>query len=172
MYKCSTLLGFVLELSSSSLLCRLLRVYFRRVILCSFIQNVKVPRNLVSTSTHKHLESQELSSRRRIKKYLRLRHRQTRAALERLLFEFCKPEVIYRSVRIKSRSCAWWATVVELSFKDTDWLQIVRLRKRDFDFICNKLSCSLKKEDTSLRRAIPIQKRVGVAISRLAINSD
>ena len=46
------------------------------------------------------------------------------------------------------------------------------MRKRTFDFICNKLSCSLKKEDIQLRRATGIRKRVGVAIWRLATNSD
>ena len=73
---------------------------------------------------------------------------------------------------MKDRSCVWWDTVVELSFKDADWLQNFRMRKRTFAFICNTLSCSLKKEDTQLRRAIPIRKRVGVAIWRLATNSD
>ena len=120
----------------------------------------------------KRLESQQVSSRQRIKRYLRLQRRQTRAAHERLVFELCKPKVIYRFVWIKDRSCVWWDTVVELSFKDADWPQNFRMRKRIFAFICNTLSCSLKKEDTQLRRVIPIRKRVGVAIWRLATNSD
>ena len=48
------------------------------------------------------------------------------------------------------------------------WSQDFRMKKETFDEIVQVVRPALEKRDTQLRRTIPIQKRVGVAIWRLA----
>ena len=48
------------------------------------------------------------------------------------------------------------------------WSQDFRMKKETFDEIVQVVRPALAKRDTQLRRAIPIEKYVGVAIWRLA----
>ena len=48
------------------------------------------------------------------------------------------------------------------------WSQDFRMKKETFDEIAQVVRPALEKRDTRLRRAIPMEKRVWVAIWRLA----
>ncbi|KMZ69864.1 hypothetical protein ZOSMA_205G00410 [Zostera marina] len=73
-----------------------------------------------------------------------------------------------RRVWVKNRSQAWWDTVNHPDFPDSDFRKAFRMSRGTFDFICNELSSAIAKEDTTLRQAIPVEKRVAVCIWRLA----
>ena len=46
------------------------------------------------------------------------------------------------------------------------------MRKDTFMYLCNQLKCALNKTDTRMRRATPVEKRVAVALWRLATNVE
>ena len=46
------------------------------------------------------------------------------------------------------------------------------MRKDTFMYLCNQLRCALNKSDTRMRRAISVEKRVAVALWRLATNVE
>ena len=55
---------------------------------------------------------------------------------------------------VKPRSCDWWDRVVLSTFTADDWLTNFRMSKMTFNYLCDKLSASIIKEDTVMRRAI------------------
>ena len=46
------------------------------------------------------------------------------------------------------------------------------MRNDTFMYLCNQLRCELNKSDTRMRRAISVEKRVAVALWRLATNVE
>ncbi len=61
---------------------------------------------------------------------------------------------------------------MEESFSEDDWMNNFRMTKRTFNYLCEELHPFLHREDTNLRKAISVRKRVAVALWRLATNSD
>ncbi|KAL0152737.1 hypothetical protein M9458_052460 [Cirrhinus mrigala] len=74
---------------------------------------------------------------------------------------------IQRNVWVRERSQEWWEHIVA-GFTEEQWVQNFRMSKRTFDMLCQRLSTFLSYDDTTFRRAIPLQMRVGVALWWLA----
>ncbi|XP_066552472.1 uncharacterized protein LOC136718596 [Amia ocellicauda] len=70
------------------------------------------------------------------------------------------------------QSTDWWERVVMNEFQPRDWLEKFRMSKDTFFFICNKLKPKLARQDTHFRLALPLEKRVAVALWRLATNVE
>ncbi|XP_048873947.1 uncharacterized protein zgc:113227 isoform X3 [Brienomyrus brachyistius] len=69
------------------------------------------------------------------------------------------------------RAQLWWDTVVP-DFNSEQFLQNFRMSRESFDYICRRLRSSLQKRNTNFRLAIPVEKRVGIALWKLATNSE
>lgn len=54
------------------------------------------------------------------------------------------------------------------TFTERDWIENFRMRKATFIYLCQQLSVSLRKQDTVLRKAISVEKRVAVTLWCLA----
>lgn len=87
-------------------------------------------------------------------------------------------EGIHSSVRIRTRpwtttpSSDWWERVVMTEFQPSDWLDKFRMSRETFFYLCEKLRPRLARQDTSFRLALPVEKRVAVALWRLASNIE
>lgn len=66
----------------------------------------------------------------------------------------------------------WWERVVMCEFQPADWLEKFRMSKETFFFLCGKLKLRLSRQDTQLRPALPLEKRVAIALWRLATNVE
>lgn len=85
---------------------------------------------------------------------------------------------IRSSVRIRTRpwtttpSTDWWERVVMTEFQPSDWLDKFRMSRETFFYLCDKLRPRLARQDTCFRLALPVEKRVAVALWRLASNVE
>ncbi|CAJ1074425.1 protein ANTAGONIST OF LIKE HETEROCHROMATIN PROTEIN 1 [Xyrichtys novacula] len=85
---------------------------------------------------------------------------------------------IRSNARIRTRpwtttpSTDWWERVVMTEFQPSDWLDKFRMSKETFFYLCEKLRPRLARQDTSFRLALPVEKRVAVALWRLASNIE
>ena len=61
----------------------------------------------------------------------------------------------------------WFAEMLHNPVLHWHWKQHFRVSRRTFDLICQMLAPDLSREDTRLRRAVPLEKRVAVALWRL-----
>ncbi|KAJ3613254.1 hypothetical protein NHX12_019504 [Muraenolepis orangiensis] len=69
----------------------------------------------------------------------------------------------------------WWERVVaghHEGFQPCDWLDKFRMSRRTFFHLCDRLRPRLARQDTRLRAALPVEKRVAVALWRLASNVE
>lgn len=82
------------------------------------------------------------------------------------------------NVRIRTRPWTttprsdWWERVVMTEFQPSDWLDKFRMSRETFFYLCEKLRPRLARQDTSFRLALPVEKRVAVALWRLASNVE
>lgn len=76
-----------------------------------------------------------------------------------------------RETWMKARSQHWWENVVLATFTEQDWLSSFRMGRRTFDYVCVSLQNNLLRKHTHLRQAIPVDKRVAVALWYLATGS-
>ena len=83
----------------------------------------------------------------------------------------CAHLTVDRSVWSHERSSTWWDRIVSQSFNEGDWLENFRMSRGTFLYLCAELK-SLEKRDTVMRRAIPLEQRVAIALWRLATNGD
>eukprot|EP00794_Sanderia_malayensis_P021008 gene21008-23060_t len=81
------------------------------------------------------------------------------------------PLPVEKAVWCKPRSSNWWENIVVNSFTDQDWLKNFRMKKTTFLFICEQLQPYLQKQDSNMRKSIPVHKRVAVALWGLATGS-
>lgn len=85
---------------------------------------------------------------------------------------------IRSNIRIRTRpwtttpSTDWWERVVMTEFQPSDWLDKFRMSRETFFYLCDKLRPRLARQDTSFRLALPVEKRVAVALWRLASNIE
>lgn len=85
---------------------------------------------------------------------------------------------IRSNVRIRTRpwtttaSTDWWERVVMTEFQPPDWLDKFRMSRETFFYLCDKLRPRLTRQDTTFRLALPVEKRVAVALWRLASNVE
>ena len=68
----------------------------------------------------------------------------------------------------KDRHSAWWDTVSSSGYPAADFRHHFRMSPYTFQVLCEQLATAVRKEDTALRAAIPVQKRVAVCVWRLA----
>ena len=97
-----------------------------------------------------------------------------RQARERMLFAltislamvtmFSSPRVVWT----KERGSQWWEQAVMSSFTHHDWLHNFRMSRETFLYACNEL----KNIDTDMRKAIPLQQRIAIALWFLSTNAD
>ncbi|XP_065420744.1 uncharacterized protein LOC135974969 isoform X2 [Chrysemys picta bellii] len=68
----------------------------------------------------------------------------------------------------RETSTEWWDHIVMDVWDDEQWLQNFRMRKATFMGLCEELAPTLRRKDTRLRAALPVEKRVAIAIRKLA----
>ena len=77
-----------------------------------------------------------------------------------------------RSIWMRERSDIWWDRIINQCFNPDDWLENFRMSECTFNYICEELKPAIERQDTVMRRAIPVRQRVGIALWRLSTNSD
>ena len=68
-----------------------------------------------------------------------------------------------RSLWVRERSGHWWEQVAA-NFGPQDWLQNFRMSHATFLYLCDSLKSAIQRRDTTMRRAIGTEKRLGIAI--------
>lgn len=117
-------------------------------------------------------------SQRRSEVQRRIRQRQYFLQRQRRMLMMTMAGVIRSSVRLRTRpwstipSTDWWERVVMTEFQPSDWLDKFRMSKETFFYLCDKLRPRLARQNTSFRQALPVEKRVAVALWRLASNVE
>ncbi|XP_048361784.1 putative nuclease HARBI1 [Sphaerodactylus townsendi] len=66
------------------------------------------------------------------------------------------------------RSRDWWYNCVWSSWNDEEWLKNFRMSRGTFQRIVDSLAPALRRQDTRMRAALPVEMRVGMAIWYLA----
>ncbi len=69
------------------------------------------------------------------------------------------------------RDTKFWENEVP-HYNDNRFMETFRMKRATFNLIVDALRPRLEKQDTVMRRAIPVGKRVAITIWRLARNSD
>ncbi|KAG6926089.1 hypothetical protein G0U57_012817, partial [Chelydra serpentina] len=62
----------------------------------------------------------------------------------------------------------WWDRIVLQVWDDSQWLRNFRMCKGTFLELCHLLSPALKRKNTKMRAALTVQKRVAIALWKLA----
>uniref|UniRef100_A0A8C4Y9J3 DDE Tnp4 domain-containing protein n=1 Tax=Gopherus evgoodei TaxID=1825980 RepID=A0A8C4Y9J3_9SAUR len=73
-----------------------------------------------------------------------------------------------RRVWARETSTEWWDHIVLQSWDDEQWLQNFRMRKATFMGLCDDLASNLRRMNTRFRDALSVEKRVAIAIWKLA----
>ncbi|XP_028995729.2 uncharacterized protein LOC114848960 [Betta splendens] len=108
----------------------------------------------------------------------RIRHRQYFFQRQRRMLLMMIAGGICSNARIRTRpwtttpSTDWWERVAMIEFQPSDWLDKFRMSRETFFYLCDKLRPRLARQDTSFRLALPVEKRVAVALWRLASNVE
>ena len=77
-----------------------------------------------------------------------------------------------RTIWMRERSGHWWEHVVKTTFTPQDWLCNFRVSHDTFRYLCTKLSPCICKVDTTMRKAISVEKRVALTLWFLATGAD
>ena len=98
---------------------------------------------------------------------MKRRKRRKKAAF--LIMAFCGAMAAssVECVWMRTRSQEWWDHDVN-NFTETDFIQNFRMSRATFQYICQRLSTRLSREDTQFRRPISLRKRVGVGLYLLS----
>ena len=104
------------------------------------------------------------------RRQLRARRRRAfarRQSRERVMFAFLLSMTLasqspMRSVWMKPKSSSWWEEIVMSTFTAGDWLENFRMSHATFLYVCNEIRTSVKKNDTIMRNAIPVEQRVAL----------
>lgn len=70
-----------------------------------------------------------------------------------------------------SRANEWWDVIVP-GFTHTQWVHNFRMSEESFLYICAKLRPMMEKQDTNFRLCVPLNKRVAIALWKLATNNE
>ena len=118
-----------------------------------------------------------IERRRRLRARRRRDFRRTQSR-QRMMFAFLLSMAALtiqspvRSVWMKPRSNSWWEDVVNATFTSDDWLENLRMSKATFLYVCDELRSSVEKNDTSMRKAIPVEQRVALTLWFLSTGAD
>ncbi|XP_062273057.1 uncharacterized protein LOC133978761 [Scomber scombrus] len=69
------------------------------------------------------------------------------------------------------RSRHWWDTIVP-DFNAQQFMQNFRVSRDSFMYICDRTKTILARQDTNYRLSVPVEKRVAIAIWKLATGSE
>ncbi|CAM4717779.1 unnamed protein product [Lepidochelys kempii] len=69
----------------------------------------------------------------------------------------------------RETSTDWWDRIVLQVWDDSQWLQNFHMRKGTFMELCDLLSPALKRMNTKMRAALTVEKRVAIALWKLAM---
>ena len=86
--------------------------------------------------------------------YLRMR-RNVRARNPRRIWVLPRPQLWFQQL-LNDRALDHW------------WKEVFRVSRATFEYICQLVGPALRRQDTHMRDAIPIEKRVGASLWRLA----
>ncbi|XP_028293795.1 putative nuclease HARBI1 [Gouania willdenowi] len=120
----------------------------------------------------------DANAQRRSEAQRRVRLRQHFIQRQRRILMMMLAGSMRSNVRIRTRpwtttrSTDWWERVVMTEFQPSDWLDKFRMSRETFFYLCEKLRPRLTRQDTSFRLALPLEKRVAVALWRLASNIE
>ena len=70
------------------------------------------------------------------------------------------------------RSGHWWNHIVMETFSNNDWMENFRVSKQTFLYLCNELRSLISRQDTRMRKAIKVEKRVAITLWCLATCSE
>ena len=59
-----------------------------------------------------------------------------------------------------------------LSVHDQQWRENFRMSRATFNYLCCELRCELEKKSTRMRSAVSVERRVAIALWRLATNGN
>ncbi|XP_053897659.1 uncharacterized protein LOC128844193 [Malaclemys terrapin pileata] len=68
----------------------------------------------------------------------------------------------------RETSTDWWDRIALEVWDDSQWLRNFRMRKAIFMELCDLLSPALKRQNTKMRAALTVEKRVVIALWKLA----
>lgn len=68
----------------------------------------------------------------------------------------------------RHRSSVWWETDVLDHFTDRQWVTYFRMTRETFENLCEAVGPSLRPNPTSRRPAVPTNKRIAIALYKLA----
>uniref|UniRef100_A0A8C8RPP7 DDE Tnp4 domain-containing protein n=1 Tax=Pelusios castaneus TaxID=367368 RepID=A0A8C8RPP7_9SAUR len=63
----------------------------------------------------------------------------------------------------------WWDRIVMQMWDDEQWVQNFRMWKATFLELCSELAPALRRKDTNMRSALTVEKRVAIALWKMAI---
>lgn len=117
----------------------------------------------------------EIQRRNEVQRRIRRRHHFFQRH-RRLLMMVIARRAPCSGIPTRSRSiiaCTdWWERVVMTEFQPSDWLEKFRMTRETFFYLCSELKPRLTRRDTTFKMALPLEKRVAVALWRLASNID
>ena len=115
----------------------------------------------------------ESAQNRRIAAFRRLQSYQCFVfAIVLSVFAFKYSSAVPRNLWMHERSSAWWERIVNQCFEGRDWWENFRMSRDTFLYLCEELKPAIERQDSVLRRAIPVQQRVAIALWKLATNSE
>uniref|UniRef100_A0A452GLE3 Putative nuclease HARBI1 n=1 Tax=Gopherus agassizii TaxID=38772 RepID=A0A452GLE3_9SAUR len=76
---------------------------------------------------------------------------------------------IERRFWARETSTDWWDRIVLQVWDDSQWLRNFRMCKSTFFELCDLLSPALKRHNTKMRAALTVEKRVAIALWKLAM---
>ncbi|KAJ8286305.1 hypothetical protein GJAV_G00036930 [Gymnothorax javanicus] len=68
------------------------------------------------------------------------------------------------------RSTEWWDHIAR-GFTDSQWQRSFRMSRETFQYLCNKVKPAIERRNTVLRMCVPVEKRVAIALWKLATSS-
>uniref|UniRef100_A0A8C3FIS8 DDE Tnp4 domain-containing protein n=1 Tax=Chrysemys picta bellii TaxID=8478 RepID=A0A8C3FIS8_CHRPI len=77
-------------------------------------------------------------------------------------------DAVERRFWARETSTEWWDRIVLQVWDESQWLRNFRMQKGTFLELCELLSPALKRNDTWMRAALTVQKRVAIALWKLA----
>ncbi|KAG6939979.1 hypothetical protein G0U57_020863 [Chelydra serpentina] len=77
-------------------------------------------------------------------------------------------DTVERRFWAQETSTDWWDRIVLKVWDESQWLRNFRMRKSTFLELCDLLSSALKHQDTRMRAALTVLKRVAIALWKLA----
>ncbi|XP_063062975.1 uncharacterized protein LOC134455685 [Engraulis encrasicolus] len=126
--------------------------------------------NNMAKSIQKLYGTQRMLRRQRrmkIQAARQLRVNRRRRARAQLVHSYCTEVMCLKSVWTYPRSSDWWEHTA-MAYNDEQWLNDFRVSRETFDYLCRALRPALQRRNTSFRLAIPLEKRVAIALYKLA----